>query len=75
MSSESLFVSDFCHSSDVEITEEGVECAAGTALMVCLGSSMTEYEFRADRPFLFIIYNTELDIPVFINAIYNPSAE
>lgn len=73
MTPDSLFVSNLYHSSVVSITEEGVEAAAATGFKYCKMSM--PFQFRADRPFIFIIYETVLEIPLFLNAVYCPTEE
>lgn len=73
MSPEELFVSDVCHSAAVTVSEEGVEAAAATSVTISVRCMVMNFEFVLDRPFIFIIYDTKLNIPVFVNAVFDPN--
>ncbi|KII72403.1 Heparin cofactor 2 [Thelohanellus kitauei] len=73
ISDQSLFVDDIVHSSTVEIDEKGVVAAAATAVMVTFCASVQSREFILDSPFLFIIWDRQTNLPLFINAIHDPT--
>ncbi|NXG38288.1 A2AP protein, partial [Dromaius novaehollandiae] len=64
-----LFVSSVQHQSTLELKEDGVEASAATGTMLSRSLSA----FRLDRPFLFIIFEEETGIPLFIGSIQNPN--
>lgn len=68
-----LYIKDVIHQSFVEVNEEGTEAAAATAVIinVKMGPSIPVV-FRADRPFLFFIYNREYNLILFIGRMANP---
>ncbi|XP_062448310.1 alpha-2-antiplasmin isoform X1 [Rhea pennata] len=66
---EPLFVSSIQHQSTLELKEDGVEASAATSVMVSRSLSA----FSLDRPFLFIIFEEETGIPLFIGSIQNPN--
>ncbi|NXD11605.1 A2AP protein, partial [Nothocercus nigrocapillus] len=66
---EPLFVSSIQHQSTLELKEDGVEASATTGIMLSRSLSA----FSLDRPFLFIIFDEETGIPLFIGSIQNPN--
>ncbi|KGL74450.1 Alpha-2-antiplasmin, partial [Tinamus guttatus] len=66
---EPLFVSSIQHQSTLELKEDGVEASAATGVMLSRSLSA----FSLDRPFLFIIFDEETGIPLFIGSIQNPN--
>lgn len=74
---EDLFISEVIHKTYVDVTEEGTEAAAATAMLM-LGCPPPEAEeepmpiFRADRPFLFFIRDRRSGIPLFMGRITAP---
>uniref|UniRef100_A0A8C7E876 Serpin family F member 2 n=1 Tax=Nothoprocta perdicaria TaxID=30464 RepID=A0A8C7E876_NOTPE len=66
---EPLFVSSIQHQSALELKEDGVEASAATSIMLSRSLSA----FSLDRPFLFIIFDEETGIPLFIGSIQNPN--
>ncbi|NXL92553.1 A2AP protein, partial [Alectura lathami] len=65
---EHLFVSSIQHQSTLELNEDGVEASAATGVVVSRSLST----FSLDRPFLFIIFEEEMGIPLFIGSVQNP---
>ncbi|NXC49452.1 A2AP protein, partial [Penelope pileata] len=69
ISDEPLFVSSVQHQSTLELKEDGVEASAVTSVMISRSLSA----FSLDRPFLFIIFEEEMGIPLFIGTVKNPN--
>ncbi|XP_035428041.1 alpha-2-antiplasmin [Cygnus atratus] len=69
ISDESLFVSSIQHQSSLELKEDGVEGSAATSVVISRSLSA----FSLDRPFLFIIFEEEMGIPLFIGSVQNPN--
>lgn len=70
-----LFVSQVLHRAVVEVNEEGTEAAAATAVVMlemCAAIVSEEYEFRADRPFLFFIQHKETRSILFLGRLVKP---
>ena len=65
------FVSQFLHRARIRVDEKGSEAAAATAVGMVMGArfSLPRPErpvvFRADRPFLFLIYHRHMDTILF----------
>ncbi|NXK52114.1 A2AP protein, partial [Chauna torquata] len=69
ISDEPLFVSSIQHQSSLELKEDGVEASAATGVVISRSLSA----FSLDRPFLFIIFEEEVGIPLFIGSVQNPN--
>ena len=72
-----LFIGDVIHQAFVEVSEEGTEAAAATAV-VMVGSAMTRPQpkpvFRMDHPFLFLIRDNQTGCILFLGRMADPSA-
>lgn len=70
----SLVVSRTFHQAALQVTEEGTEAAAAT---VFVSLSRTKppppSTFVCDRPFVFVIYDTQTGNFVFVGAFRNPA--
>ncbi|KFP24979.1 Alpha-2-antiplasmin, partial [Colius striatus] len=64
-----LFVSSIQHQSTLELKEDGVEASAATSVAM----SRSVSAFSLDRPFIFIIFEDETGLPLFIGSIQNPN--
>lgn len=73
LSDQPLYVSSAIQDAKIEVTEEGTEAAAATAVSIGLRSSQRTRQFFADRPFLFILYDFTEDIPLFVGKISDPT--
>jgi serpin B len=76
--SDQLFVSSVLHKAYVDVNETGTEAAAATAMVGggIGGRSNREparpIEFRADIPFLFMIYHRQPDAVLFMGRMIDP---
>lgn len=73
-----LFISSISHKAWVEVTEEGTEAAAATAVaMVTKGISHEppRATFRADHPFVFLIRHNRSGSILFLGRLADPSGE
>ncbi|KAM7406835.1 hypothetical protein PAMA_002846 [Pampus argenteus] len=68
---EGLYVSDAFHEVRIEVTEDGTKAAAATA-MVLLKRSRAPV-FKADRPFLFLLRQSNTGSILFMGRVMNPS--
>lgn len=59
------------HQATLELKEDGVEASAATSVVVSRSFS----GFSLDRPFIFIIFEDETGIPLFIGSVRNPSPD
>jgi serpin B len=71
-----LWISQVLHKAYVSVDEQGTEAAAGTAVETVVGaeSSMPAEVMLADRPFLFLIRDTEQGTILFLGRLVNPAA-
>uniref|UniRef100_A0A8C5SSF2 Serpin B6 n=1 Tax=Laticauda laticaudata TaxID=8630 RepID=A0A8C5SSF2_LATLA len=61
-----LVISEVVHKSFIEVSEEGTEAAAASAVIMLFKSANLALEFKADHPFLFfIIQRSTNSIPFF----------
>lgn len=65
-----LYISALIHKAFVEVNEEGTEAAAATAVEMMLRSLPPM--FKADRPFIFLIRDTQSDSILFLGRVVNP---
>ncbi|CAF4770709.1 unnamed protein product [Pieris macdunnoughi] len=70
ISSYELSVSDFFQKADIEVNEEGT-----TASGVSGAGTFKSYpgEFKANRPFLYMIIDKQIEVPLFAGAYSKPS--
>ncbi len=71
-----LFISKVLHKAFVEVNEKGTEAAAATAVVmpraaVVMARPFTP-TFRADRPFVFLIYDKQDGNVLFLGRMMKP---
>jgi serine protease inhibitor len=66
-----LFISEMLHQAIVDVNEEGTEATAATALMNVV-LSCADFQFRADRPFLFFIRDKLTASILFLGRLVKP---
>lgn len=74
---ERLYIGAVVHKAFVAVDEKGTEAAAATAVMMMAGSAMPEMvdftpEFRADRPFIFLIRDNQTGTILFLGRLARP---
>lgn len=68
-----LKIDEVMHKSFIEVNEEGTEAAAVTSVVMVLTSVPTTYQFKVDRPFLFVIREMSSGLILFIGQMNDPS--
>lgn len=68
-----LKIDEVFHKAFVEVSEEGTEAAAATAVVVVRKSFSIPIDFIANRPFLFIIRENASGNILFIGRMVNPT--
>ena len=74
MSDAELFVSHVVHKAYVDVNEEGTEAAVATAAVIGLECEPELCEFNADHPFLFIIQDKRINVPLFMGRVVKISS-
>ena len=71
LSETPLFISDVIHKTRIEVTEKGTRAAAVTAVIVAENDCEPEIikSVYLDRPFVFMIVDTEQNLPIFIGRV------
>lgn len=67
-----IFVSQVFHKAFVDVNEEGTEAAAATGAVMMLMCYIPPTTFVADHPFMFMIWDHRLNVPLFIGRVTNP---
>jgi len=73
ISDEPLYASEAVHQASIEVNEEGSEAAAATAVVVGVRTIQRRQQFFANRPFLFMIYDFQNNVPLFAGKVVDPS--
>ena len=73
--SEQLYVSHVIHKAYVDVNEEGTEAAAATVAIVAVRSMPIVHKFTADHPFLFVIQDKRIGVPLFIGRFVMPTGD
>ncbi|GAA3661569.1 serpin family protein [Nocardioides ginsengisoli] len=69
-----LAISEVLHQGFIAVDEHGTEAAAATAVIMTETSAPAEVAtFVVDRPFLFVIHDTELGAPLFAGRVTDPT--
>ena len=69
-----IWIGKVRHKTYLSVNEEGTEAAAATAVIMAQPPSaeMPPVEFRADRPFLFLIRDVKHGTILFLGRVTNP---
>ncbi len=73
---EPLFIDKVIHQANVSVDEQGTVAAAATAVTIVRSAMPPQeppVEFRADRPFIYLIVDTETAAVLFAGRLVNPS--
>ncbi len=74
MSTEAeLYISGAFHQATMEVDEYGTTATAATAITMSRTSLPRPAEFRADRPFAYLIEHDATNEPLFIGQVLNPT--
>lgn len=78
---QQLFIGSVLHKAWVEVTERGTEAAAATAVLMATASEVRPValvpfipQFRADRPFLFLVRDAKSGVILFMGRMMNPQS-
>ncbi len=73
-----LYISRVLHKTTVTVAEEGTEAAASTIVEMAEGEAIEVEEVKTvclNRPFLYLILDTQSALPVFMGTMMNPALE
>ena len=69
-----LYISAVLHQAFVAVDEHGTEAAAATAVVLDTTSlPANQVVLKADRPFLFVLFDVETSAPLFIGRVSDPT--
>ena len=70
-----LFISRVLHKTSISVDEKGTRAGAATAVLGDSGADMpgTVPEVYLDRPFLYMLVDTETSLPAFIGVVTDMS--
>lgn len=74
---ERLVISQVFHKAFIKVDEKGTEAAAATSVNMARAGSAAPAkprEFKADRPFLFVIKDNASGLVLFMGRVMNPAA-
>jgi serpin B len=71
---QELKIDEIYHKAFIEVTEEGTEAAAATAVVIVRKSVIIPVEFNANRPFMFIIRENSTGNILFMGRVTNPNS-
>ena len=69
----SLKITDVIHKAFIEVNEAGTEAAGATGVVGKAFHTITDTNFCADHPFLFLVRDTQTDNILFLGRLTNPS--
>lgn len=71
-----LFISAVIHKAYVDVNEEGTEAAAATGVIMKVTAAIPQEKpvFRADHPFLYLIYEKATGAVLFLGRLVDPTA-
>jgi len=69
-----LVIDEVIHQAFVEVDEKGTEAAAATGVVMKITGIMEEKIFKADHPFIFLIWDKETGTILFQGRINNPTS-
>ena len=71
-----IYVQEVIHQAELEVNEEGSEATAATAVLRGIKSrKVVKKSFKVNRPFVFMIQDRSLGVPLFMGRIVDPSGQ
>jgi len=72
----SLAISDIFHKAFIKVDENGTEAAAATAVIIdIISMPSSQPYFIADRPFIYLIRDTQTKTILFMGRVMDPRVE
>jgi len=72
-SSKNLKVGNILHKATINVNSDGTEAAAATFIDIVAFSASFPKKVFVDRPFLFVLQDSELKIPLMIGRVVDPT--
>ncbi len=72
---KNLYITKVIHQAFIEVNEEGSEASAATGVVMGIKSAPRVAEFKADRPFIFLIRHKSTGTILFLGRVTNPAAQ
>lgn len=70
-----IYISRVIHKTFISVDERGTRAGAATAVECCDEAAMFfEHTIRLDRPFVYMLIDTETNLPFFIGTLTDPMA-
>lgn len=69
------FIDFVLHKTHIEVDEKGTKAAAATVVGLADECAPETRTVTLDRPFLFMIFDNNTNLPVFIGCVYDPTAQ
>lgn len=73
-----LYISQVLHKTFIQVDAQGTRAGAATAVTIAPGSAQPEpdfYQVYLDRPFVYMIIDTEYHCPLFMGTMMDPTGE
>ena len=74
---EQTYIGYVLHKTHIEVDDKGTKAAAATAVIMDKAASAAPQESRSvilDRPFVYMIYDEQNQLPIFIGTVMQPDA-
>lgn len=71
---EPLYITEVAHKAFISVDEQGTEAAAATGVVVSTWELVVD-DFRANRPFIYIIRDRVTETILFMGRVLNPAVE
>lgn len=75
LTDDKLFISDIIQKAVIQVDEKGTVAAAATGIAFVTTAYVEPIVFNANRPFLFIIFDTKSRIILFMGQVTNPQTK
>lgn len=71
-----LYIGEVLHKTYISVFEEGTKAGAATAVIMEAGAAMMNEPVKVslDRPFLYMIVDTQTNTPIFLGAMLDPES-
>jgi serine protease inhibitor len=68
-----LYLSKVKHKTFITLDAQGVRAGAATMSEVNSGGAMPELQIELDRPFVYAIWDTQLEVPILLGTVADPT--